>query len=48
MCEIKDFSSVIMPFKDTAILEFNQYHNLKRHLLLFMQIFNVCLEKRLM
>lgn len=26
MCEIKDFSSVIMPFKDTAILEFNQYH----------------------
>ena len=24
MCEIKDFSSIIMP--DTVILEFNQYH----------------------
>ena len=26
VCEDKDFYNVIMPSKDTKILEFNQYH----------------------
>ena len=41
ICKNKDFCNVIMPSGDTKILEFNQYQNLIKHLLLFMQILNV-------
>ena len=41
VCENKDFCNVAMLSEGTRILEFNQYHNLIRHHLLIMQIFNV-------
>ena len=37
----KYFCNIIMPFEDNKILEFNQYQNLIKHHLLFMQIFNI-------
>ena len=40
VCESKNFCNVIMPPKDTKILEFNQYQKSDKHHLLFMQILN--------
>ena len=40
VCENKDFCNAVMPFENTKILEFNQYHLIKHHLL-FMQILNL-------
>ena len=45
VCENKDFCNVIVPSEDTEILEFNQYQNLTKHHLLFMQILHVIVEK---
>ena len=41
VCENKDFCNVVMPSEDTKVLEFNNYQNLIKHHLLFMQILNV-------
>ena len=41
VCENKDFCSVVMPSEDTKILELNQYQNLIKGHLLFMQILSV-------
>ena len=41
LCENKDFCNVIMPFEDTKILEFNQFENVIKDHLLFMQILDV-------
>ena len=47
LCESNDFCNVVMPFEDTKILDFDQYQNLIKQHLLFMQILNV-LQKILM
>ena len=36
-----DFFNIVVPSNDTKILEFNQYQNLIKHHLLFLQILNV-------
>ena len=41
VCKSKEFRNIVMPFKDTKRLESNQYQNLIKHHLLFMQILNV-------
>ena len=41
VCEKIYFSKVVIPSEDTKILEFNQYQNLIKHYLLFIQILNV-------
>ena len=41
LCELKDFCGVVIPPESTKILQFNQYGNLIRHHLLFMQVLNV-------
>ena len=41
VCEKIYFSKVVIPSEDTKILEFNQYQNLIKHHLLFIQILNV-------
>ena len=41
VCENKYFCNVIIPSEDTNIVEFNQYQNLIKHHLLFIQILNV-------
>ena len=45
--ENKDVCNIAMPSKEAKILEFNQYQNLIKHHILFMQIFNIQ-QKRLM
>ena len=41
VCEKIYFSKIVIPSEDTKTLEFNQYQNLIKHHLLFIQILNV-------
>ena len=45
VCEIKDFSDVIMPSKDTKILEFNKYQNSDKLPFVFSAGFECFIEK---